>query len=721
MRLRRIRQERNEFSGAATRIAVSYSAFLLLCLALALMLYLASVSSARESYWQQRTSMLQATVSKMDDRLAAMEAYARQLSSDDAFLRLANEPDNQGRSFYYTAYTMMELLNLRYFSLSSLPVEWCYAYLRNSEYILAGSEFGTADLYYRRYRSFKPGGFEAWRALMLDAEGGDYTFSMTPFTGEPEAYATRWDLNMISHRTIPATICFEWDMPKLRGGLLPADAPWARLAVTDAAGQPVMHLNADRESEGEPVRVLHAQSAKNGWSYALELPMRMGDDALDVHSGLFIVLFLLAAALGAVFVAWMVRRNMQPIRQLSQSLSEARAGHESLEDDLERQRPLLYPAYTRRLLTGHIASREEAEHIVQFLGLEGAAFYCALYMVLYQSGQGEDDSREQNAIVQEAIERILRTDYPAWSYVASERTYVALIAFGEGTADPLMEIQRRFLLLHDELLEQHSCWLLTGMGSMRMQALNIWESYEQARSASRYTARNHIFIPYELIRKDSNAVYYPAEIATKLLRFITSGNRAQVAEMFGLIRRENVEERTLPANLFDFLLSDLRNTLLKARFSLQAVSQEQEAQLAALDARFNEPLTFGQCESIALELCGVFEQPVPEENPIPGVELYIQENYKNPSICLNLLSDRFHLSESYLSHLFKERTGTNFSVYLENLRLAEAVHLLESGNAAVSDVYQEVGYINAATFRRAFKKKYGFTPSEIRSAPDLSR
>ncbi len=713
--LRRAVSSRGEFSGTATRIALSYSIFLLVCLALALVLYLSSVSNSRASYWQQRTAMLENTVTKMDDHLAVLEGYARQLSDDSTFFRLANMPDNNAPSFHYTAYTIMNNLSavyFRYFSLSALPVEWCHTYLRNSEYILSTSEFGTADLYYRRYRTFAPGGYATWQALMTNVEGGSSTFSMTPYTGEAEAYAILWDMNTLSHRPVPATICFEWDVDKLKLALIPDDAPGARLTVTDATGRAALAFNA--AGTDEPVQSLHATSGYNGWSYTLELPESMCTNALDTHSVLFIVLFCMAAFAGSALVVLMVRRSMLPIQQLSKSLSEARAGHESLEDDLERQRPLLYPAYTRRLLTGHVSSRDEFDHMLRFLGMEGAARYCVLYTVLYQSEQSSDDSRDLNSIVSEAIERRLHTDYPARCYTASERIYVALVAFGGDTPDPLMELQHKFLALHDELMEKHALWLLAGVGKPCEQVINVWESYEQARAASRYTARNHTFLPYEMIRKDSNAVYYPAEISVKLFHFITSGNTAQVVEMFALIRRENVEERTLPANLFDFLLSDLRNTLLKARFHLQSPSAEQEARLAALDVRFHEPLTFGQCERIALELCDIFDAPVPPENPIPAVEQFIRANYQNPSLCLNLLSDRFHLSESYLSYLFKERTGVNFSVYLEDLRLNEAVRLLQDENAVVTKVYLEVGYTNATTFRRAFKKKFGFTPSVLR-------
>lgn len=43
--------------------------------------------------------------------------------------------------------------------------------------------------------------------------------------------------------------------------------------------------------------------------------------------------------------------------------------------------------------------------------------------------------------------------------------------------------------------------------------------------AARYTAKHHIFLPYEMMRKDSCTAYYSIEISAKLLRFITLGKR----------------------------------------------------------------------------------------------------------------------------------------------------------------------------------------------------
>ena len=206
--------------------------------------------------------------------------------------------------------------------------------------------------------------------------------------------------------------------------------------------------------------------------------------------------------------------------------------------------------------------------------------------------------------------------------------------------------------------------------------------------------------------------YYPTEISTKLIHFISTGNTPQVLELFNLIHQENIEERSLPVNLLKYLLSDIRNTLLKARFALPSDADPEAVKM--IDERFNEHLSFKLCEDLALGLCKLFTSESDDSNLAATIEKYIAKNYKDPSLGLNKISDEFQISESYFSHMFKEKTGVNFSTYLENIRMNEAARLIQETDISLNELYIAVGYNNSNTFRRAFKKVFGVTPSSMR-------
>jgi AraC-like DNA-binding protein len=95
----------------------------------------------------------------------------------------------------------------------------------------------------------------------------------------------------------------------------------------------------------------------------------------------------------------------------------------------------------------------------------------------------------------------------------------------------------------------------------------------------------------------------------------------------------------------------------------------------------------------------------------------IHKKYTDPMLSVVYIADQFHLSESYFSHLFKGLSGESFSVYLEKMRLAKARELLRDTYHDIEEISRRVGYFNSTSFRRAFKRMYGISPSAFRSAP----
>ncbi|MCX7654971.1 MAG: AraC family transcriptional regulator [Treponemataceae bacterium] len=76
----------------------------------------------------------------------------------------------------------------------------------------------------------------------------------------------------------------------------------------------------------------------------------------------------------------------------------------------------------------------------------------------------------------------------------------------------------------------------------------------------------------------------------------------------------------------------------------------------------------------------------------------------------------FHLSESYLSSFFKEQCGENISWYILRQRMTEARRLLLETRESVDGIALRCGYVNKASFRRAFRRMFGLSPSEYRSS-----
>jgi AraC-like DNA-binding protein len=90
---------------------------------------------------------------------------------------------------------------------------------------------------------------------------------------------------------------------------------------------------------------------------------------------------------------------------------------------------------------------------------------------------------------------------------------------------------------------------------------------------------------------------------------------------------------------------------------------------------------------------------------------YVNTNFANPQLSLCSVADEFGLTEFYLSRLFKEKQGINFSKYLEKTRVDYAQTLMAVKKYKVADAGREAGYNSYQTFSRAYRKRFGKSPT----------
>jgi AraC-like DNA-binding protein len=72
------------------------------------------------------------------------------------------------------------------------------------------------------------------------------------------------------------------------------------------------------------------------------------------------------------------------------------------------------------------------------------------------------------------------------------------------------------------------------------------------------------------------------------------------------------------------------------------------------------------------------------------------------------------LSRSSFSERFLRVVGLSPGQYLSEVRMAEAVAMLKSGDGSVAQIAERLGYATEAAFRRAFRRVTGHTPGEAR-------
>lgn len=92
---------------------------------------------------------------------------------------------------------------------------------------------------------------------------------------------------------------------------------------------------------------------------------------------------------------------------------------------------------------------------------------------------------------------------------------------------------------------------------------------------------------------------------------------------------------------------------------------------------------------------------------------YINQNYMK-KITLEEVANAVHVSPNYFSKIFKEETGINFAIYLNQVRVEGAKKLLIADDASLVDVAYLAGFEDQSYFSRVFKKYTGISPKRYK-------
>lgn len=125
---------------------------------------------------------------------------------------------------------------------------------------------------------------------------------------------------------------------------------------------------------------------------------------------------------------------------------------------------------------------------------------------------------------------------------------------------------------------------------------------------------------------------------------------------------------------------------------------------------------------------GLFGSLLAQKGILPGLELlaeYLGQTYRmlQPThtesnagghITVSNLAAFCRCSESYLSRIFKKRTGGNINVYINKVRMELAKNHLLLSRENIAEIAAGVGFNDPNYFSRVFTQIIGIPPTEFR-------
>jgi len=214
------------------------------------------------------------------------------------------------------------------------------------------------------------------------------------------------------------------------------------------------------------------------------------------------------------------------------------------------------------------------------------------------------------------------------------------------------------------------------------------------------------------------------EISHEFISKVCTGDSAGIMSLFNSFWEQNYQEN---GGVFNDALSMAKWFALQI---LQGLGEQDD------DSVIREAEAFGYCYYLFLkQIADVRNSAAVRECLIEYVQnlanIFNKNLYKSgyeqiahakkiieanlhQEITLEMVAHEVYITTYYLSRLFKQLTGTNFSTYIINQRIEKSKHLLVTTNDTIEKIADAVGYAESNSFRRLFKKVVGVPPTEYR-------
>lgn len=722
------------------KLIKSYSVLLIIILVLGIVFHLILSNNTRKELLNENLTSLQKVTEQFSDCYSNMYLIAKRLAGNSSLAHLAESAPGE-RAFYYNAYLAKQDLVDMYSDYSLQPIQAYYVYLHQSDYIIRYNDFEEFYSFYKYSLNFDTSKYSLWKNTLNSSDSHNRFIQLSDFSSEYASgknnYCYSVSLQKYTFKNINADVIFEINNNSLQqivnsvylmkdGCMLIQNSEDETLLSFSNNPELMTKLSEIVPSQFLPddtgysyavldgcrVVILHAAAQTPSLDYYVVLPvssLRSPENSLQLLS-LFII--FLGVIGSFVIIVLLSKANYKPYQAMEYRLREVNFNHEELMRLNESQKITLRNYYFDQLIHGTILSEEEAAYAQNYLSISDnaksfAILYCNVYLdTLELNNDPQGIINILSPDYAEVISDIL-SSYFIHSYImqGSKNSVYTILLYDREELDKVEDL---FLHVHTTLLQDYNIWIYGGLGCTTDTISSVWKSYRQSKEAVKRVSSPGYLCLYREILEFQDSFFYPNEVADQLYNFVKSGNLKQTKTIFNFIKDENFKKRKLNSRQVKWLLENIEITLLKV-IRDNDISYD-DSSLAGL----SEDSTLENYEQIALELCEKTRQPESDNQLIVRIQTYIDKNYGDQSLCLSRISDLFHISESYFSFLFKKTVGVNFSTYLEQVRMTQAKHLLETTDIKIADLYVAVGYNNLTSFRRAFKKKYGVAPNALR-------
>ncbi|MCK9478706.1 MAG: AraC family transcriptional regulator [Firmicutes bacterium] len=498
---------------------------------------------------------------------------------------------------------------------------------------------------------------------------------------------------------------------------------------------------------GKHVLLTWVKSDENDWMYISTIPVETLQSQINISHNFIITLLIFIVIVTLIGLIAITSHMYKPIQMILDSIYGHMYGHmesqgsdnmnndefmhinnvitnlnykiDEMQDVIYKNQGIIKHKIIMDILYGNISGEADA---LQHLKLVNPNFLYREYAIILTDINSRVFQNlpfvQREFIIGKAIDKIdslFSQESCCFSICYPSHCLVSIV-----NADSLDKIfqDKEFIIDHlYETLGQIKYNIVISRHTDTIKQLS--KMYERIRGYLKYSfiyGYGNVFTEYELERIEKNNPELEAE-AAPYEQLLKSNKFEELKRALSNFPHKAQSKGYSFKYTQSFILHILK---MICRISKKHNVKSEEINKNALLFDFNNIDSINDCVSWMYNLINLYDESsklkdaVIKSEFIDKIVNYITENIEN-GVSLNSTAEKFYVSPGYLSRLFKESTGVNFSEFLIGKKFEKTTELLmDKKKKPVSEIASLLGYSNISYFNKRFKEKFGMTPTQYR-------
>ncbi|QGQ94851.1 AraC family transcriptional regulator [Paenibacillus psychroresistens] len=758
------------FTPVFRKFIISYLIVLLLPNISGYFTYRAAIDAALSSSIENSRILLNQSKEILETRLKEVETFTKQLAINQDLTKLVSEKMTGDTYNVYGLWKMSR--DISNYNRTNDFLQNFYIYLKNYNVVITPESVFFRPEHFYVGNHYEDLSFTQWEESILKSTHEFVSFPLQAYTrGNVQTSVITFvqSLPLNSFNNPKATVVVTIDEQKIRhllesmsshnGGWAFITNPNGSTMVSQGIEQSeikkLFHVPSGQAGDQERIEngmlLISIKSGTTGWLYTAGIPeksIKEKADQIKYATWIFTAVTLIVGLLIIVLLAY---RNSAPITQLisvfkelsgleplsskneyvflAGNISKLITNNKQLEAELDKQLPLLRDAFIKRLLAGEFLSLQEIEAVSLQTGIKLNAEngYVGLIKINGYSRMDSEEIIHELSLARLAIKpllsetelKLLLTDWGS-----DKIAFLYLLGEGEVIGEN-SRFEQQLLQLTESAYSQYRMTISIAIGGSYQTLRDISKSFDEAQQAmdAVYTGEKRISWYKETV-SESAMYYYPIDTQQRLLNTLKAGEIDEGLRILDQVFSRNFSGRELSYEMKQQFISELKGTLLKLLdqkpFQDEKFSETVKHQIAQVQPMDDVDQLRVSFVLIMKEICNVIAKKKNDYNneTIYAIKLHVENEYTNSDLSIYQIVESVKRPEKFISHLFKEQTGENLSDYLERVRIDKATVLLMENQRTIDEIAVMVGYNSGHSFRRAFKRVKGVSPTVFRQTSD---